>query len=244
MRHDQGRVRLQKRMAHLGVASRRESERLITAGRVMVNGHVVTELGSQVGPGDQIAVDGQAVGPRPQSLMIVLNKPTEVICTRRDPQGRRTIYDLLPADMPHLAHVGRLDFMTEGLLLLTSDGDLAQSLLLPDSAVARVYEVKVRGRVSVETVRRLERGVPLDGRQTRPIEVERIPTRSKHDWLRLTLFEGRYRHVRRVLEAVGHSVTRLRRVAFGGITIEGLREGAWREATPSEVAGLRALVRD
>lgn len=234
-------MRLQKRMAHLGVASRRESERLIAAGRVAVNGRPVTTPGTVVSPSDRIEVDGRPVRSRGTEV-ILLNKPIEVICTRSDPQGRTTIYDLLPPELPHLAHVGRLDFMTEGLLLLTSDGDLAQRLLAPLAGLPRIYEVKIRGRLGPEAIRRLQAGVPLDGRPTLPTEVERVKTRSKHDWLRLTLFEGRNRHVRRVLEEVGHSVTKLRRVAFGPLTIAGLPVGGWREATPAEIASLSALV--
>lgn len=234
-------VRLQKRMAQLGIASRRESERLISAGRVSVNGQLVTELGTRVAPEDAIAVDGRIVEGPAGTIVIALHKPIGVICSARDPEGRTTVYDLLPGDMPHLAYVGRLDFNTSGLLLLTNDGELARTLCLPDSHVPRVYEAKVRGQLTKAAIRSIEGGIPLDGRPTRPVEVERIPSQSKHDWLRLTLFEGKNRQVRRILEAVGHPVTRLRRVAFGELGLEGLREGAWRELSGKEVASLRAF---
>ncbi|MGM0577467.1 MAG: pseudouridine synthase [Myxococcota bacterium] len=235
-------LRLQKRMAQLGIASRRESERLIAAGRVRVNGTVVTEMGTRVHPDDHIALDGEKVRGPKRTMMVVMNKPRGVLCARRDPQGRRTIYDLLPDDLPFLAHVGRLDFQTEGVLLLTNDGDLTQALLHPDSNVPRTYEAKIRGRLGREALQRIEQGVPLDGRPTRPVIVERVGGKSKHDWLRLTLFEGRNRHVRRIFRSVGHPVSKLRRVAFGNASAEGLRPGEWRPMTHGELDRLRALV--
>ncbi len=236
------RVRLHKRMAQLGVASRRASEALIAQGRVKVNGRVVTEVGTSVGPKDRISVDGHEVSVPSSAIAIVLNKPTGIICTKKDPEGRRTIYDLLPAELPHLAYVGRLDINTEGVLVMTSDGDLAQGLMRPDSAVPRVYEVKIRGRLTPDEQRRLERGIPLDDRPTRPVAVDRIPTTSKHDWLRVTLFEGKNRHVHRILEAVGHSVTRLRRVSFGTVDAAGLALGEYRFLSEAEVESLRRFL--
>ena len=150
-------------------------------------------------------------------------------------------HDLLDKDLPWLAHVGRLDIMTEGCLLLTNDGELAEQLLLPASGVERVYHVKVRGKVDRKTIAKLENGVVLDGRRTRPTGLSRLATKSKHDWLELTLTEGRNRHVRRIFEAVGHSVTRLRRVSFAGISVEGVARGNWRLLEPKEIASLRRI---
>ena len=233
--------RLQKRMAYLGIASRRESEKMIQAGRVTVNSLRVTELGTRVMPNDVIALDGNPVLDNDVTLVALLHKPIGVVCTRKDPEGRETIYDLLDSDMPWLAHVGRLDIMTEGCLLLTNDGDLAEQLLLPATGVPRVYHVKVRGKVTAKTMAKLQEGVVLDGRRTRPTSLTRLPTKSKHEWLQLTLTEGRNRHVRRIFEAVGHSVTRLRRISFAGITIEGLGRGNWRLLEPKEIAALRRM---
>jgi 23S rRNA pseudouridine2605 synthase len=227
-------MRIQKRMAHMGVASRRECERLIREGRVTVNGRMVTEMGTTVVPDDAIAVDGQPVNEPEGPTIIVLNKPPGVVCTRADPEGRDTIYDLLDPSLPHLAHVGRLDLQTEGVLLLTNDGDLTQGLLRPENGVPRVYHVKLRGRLNRAAWKRLEEGIPLDGRPTAPLNLERLPTKSRHDWISLTLTEGRNRHVRRLMEAVGHSVTRLRRVSFGGINAEGLPVGRWRNLSSQE----------
>lgn len=228
------RMRIQKRMAHMGVASRRECERLIREGRVAVNGRMVKEMGVTVGPDDAISVDGQLVNEPEGTTIILLNKPAGVVCTRADPEGRDTIYDLLDPALPHLAHVGRLDLQTEGVLLLTNDGDLTQGLLRPENGVPRVYHVKVRGRLTRESWKRLEAGIPLDGRPTAPLDMERLPTKSRHDWISMTLTEGRNRHVRRLMEAVGHSVTRLRRVSFGGITADGLPVGRWRDLSRKE----------
>ena len=233
--------RLQKRMAFLGIASRRESEKLIRAGRVTVNGRRVTELGTRVTADAVISLDGNPVLDNNVTLVALLHKPVGVVCTRTDPQDRETIYDLLDKDMPWLAHVGRLDIMTEGCLLLTNDGELAEQLLLPASGVERVYHVKVRGKVDAKTIAKLENGVVLDGRRTRPTGLSRLATKSKHDWLELTLTEGRNRHVRRIFEAVGHSVTRLRRVSFAGISVEGVARGNWRLLEPKEIADLRRI---
>ncbi len=233
-------IRLQKRMAQLGFGSRRACERLIEDGRVTVDGKQVTELGTRVSLDAKVALDGKVavdVGTR----CIVLHKPPGYLSARDDPQGRRTVYDLLPKDDMFLAHVGRLDYQTEGVLLFTNDGDLARLLLLPDARVPRVYEVKVRGQLDVQAIAALEAGLPLDGRETLPVVVERIPTNSRHDWLRLTLFEGRNRHVRRILEAVGHPVNRLRRVEFGPVNLDGLAQGQSRPLDPDEIASLRAM---
>lgn len=235
-------VRLQKRLAESGFASRREAERLIAEGRVTIGGRVAT-IGEKVSPDVEVAVDGKPVLAPSRPITILLYKPDAVVTARSDPQGRKTVYDLLPPDLPFLSHVGRLDYHTEGVLLMTTDGRLGEALLRPGAGVTRVYDAKVRGHVGRETLRRLEAGVPLDGRPTRPVIVERLPGTPKHDRLRLTLVEGRNRHVRRILEEVGHPVQRLRRIAFGGLEATGLRPGSWRFLTPEEVANLRALVR-
>ncbi len=237
---EEGPMRLQRRLAQLGVASRRASERLITAGRVRVNGRVVTELGTRVTPRDAIAVDGRPVEAL-DPIVGVLHKPPGVLCAASDDRGRDTIYDLLPPDLPFLAHVGRLDYQTAGVLLLTNDGALARRLLHPDTRVPRVYEVKIRGHLGPAALARLEAGIELDGRPTLPVVVERVRSRSRHDWLRLTLFEGRNRHVRRILEAVGTSVTRLIRTSFGNITLEGLPPGGFRLLDAGEESTLRGF---
>lgn len=242
MADDEKPLRLQHRMAQLGVASRRESERLIVAGRVAVNGVVVTELGTKVTATDRVAVDGKAVDDTGVACTVVLNKPPGVICAKTDPEGRQTVYDLLPRGIPHVGHVGRLDYNTEGVLLFTNIPGLADGLLRPNANVPRTYEVKIRGVLSNESRRRLEVGIALDGRPTRPVVVERMGGHdSKHDWLQLVLFEGKNRHIHRIMEAVGHSVTRLRRVSFAGVDLDDLPLGASRLLDDGEVALLRGF---
>ena len=237
-------IRLQKRMAQLGIASRRQSEKLITAGRVTVNGQRVTELGTRVSMRDHIGLDGKRVEPMKEALVLLMNKPPGIICTRSEEPDARTIYDLLPDDLPFVSYVGRLDVATEGVLLLTSDGELARGLTHPDRAVPRVYQVKVRGRVSKATLQRLCEGVPLDDRPTRPVEAKKLSHGERHDRLELTLFEGRNRHVRRIMETVGHPVMKLRRISFGGISVDGLPLGRWRYLEPAEVHLLKSFTKD
>jgi 23S rRNA pseudouridine2605 synthase len=234
-------IRLQKRMAQLGIASRRASEKMILAGRVKVNGKLQDVLGTKVSLTDSIEVDGspvEAIAP----LYVLLHKPMGTLCTTTDPRGRSTIYELLGEELPFLAHVGRLDYNTEGLLLLTNDGDLAQSLLRPEYAIARVYEVKIRGRLSKEDRMKIETGISLDGRPTKPVILEKMQSKSKHDWLQLTLVEGKNRHIHRIFKAVGTSVTRLRRVSFATLTIDGLEPGEYRLLKAREVSALRDMI--
>ena len=229
-------------MAQLGIASRRESERMILAGRVLVNGQVVTVMGTQVSRSDVISVDGKTVSSLKHPWVYKLHKPAGYVTARMDPQGRPTVYDLLPDNVPFMAHVGRLDYNTEGLLLLTTDGELAAALLNPGSRVPRVYVVKVQGVVSRDNIKKIEGGISLDGRPTERVVVERLPSQSRHDWLRLTLFEGRNRHVRRIFESVGHHVQRLIRTDFGSITVDDLAPMQGRRLKPDEIRDLRALI--
>ena len=236
-------VRLQKRMAQLGVASRRQSEAMIAAGRVEVNGRRITEQGTRVHPKDVISVDGKPVKPPKSAVYIVLNKPAGLICTRSDDPEARTVYDMLPADLPFVSYVGRLDVATEGVLIMTTDGELARALTHPDNAIPRVYQVKVRGKVSRQVLQTIRDGVPLDGRPTRPTEAEHMVKGDRHDRLTLTLFEGRNRHVRRIMELVGHPVMKLRRTSFAGITSDGLPTGRWRHLEPAEVHQLKGFLK-
>jgi len=234
-------IRLQKRLAEFGVASRREGERLIVAGRVRVNGVVVTELGTRVTSADRVAVDGRALAAS-APMTLVMHKPRGVLCARTDPEGRQTIYDLLAPGTPHLGHVGRLDYNTEGVLLLTNEPGLAEALLRPENAISRTYEAKLRGRIDNAQLARIAAGIPLDGRPTHPVSIARIESRqSNSDWIRLILTEGRNRHVHRLFEAVGLSVARLRRVAFASVTVRGLEPGQSRALSPEEVGRLWRL---
>jgi pseudouridine synthase len=232
--------RLQKTLAHAGVASRRAAERLISEGRVSVNGRVVTTLGTRVDPGrDAIKVDGKRLPARPVArTYLAVNKPRGFVTTLSDPEGRPALGDLLPKGGPRVYPVGRLDFHSEGLLVVTDDGELARDLMSPARHVSKTYLVKVHGRPSPATLDRLRRGIVLDARRTRPARV-RIVRPGDNPWLEITLTEGRNRQVRRMCQAVGHRVTRLRRVGVGGLHLGDLRPGKIRPLSVAEVRRLR-----
>lgn len=236
--------RLQKYLAHAGVASRRHAEELIEAGAVTVNGQVVRELGTRVDPAvDEVRVRGQVVRPAEDFLYILLNKPADTVTTASDPQGRRTVLDLLPEEWRtrRVYPVGRLDRDTEGLLLLTNDGEFALRLMHPRYAPAKEYAALVAGRPSPGALDRLARGILLPG-ETRPTAPARAwLKRSQGDatWVGIELHEGRNRQVRRMLEAIGHPAVRLRRVRIGPLTLGTLPSGKARLLTPREVEQLR-----
>jgi 23S rRNA pseudouridine2605 synthase len=235
-----GGERLQKVLAATGYGSRRVCEELIAAGRVTVNGEVAV-LGRRVDPdADRIEVDGAPIGVRPGLVYYLLNKPTGVITTARDTHGRPTVLDLVPA-APRVFSVGRLDADTEGLLLLTNDGELANRIAHPSRGVEKEYLVEVDGgRVSAGALRALREGVTLDDGVTAPAQV----SQPEPGVLRLVIHEGRNRQVRRMCEAVGHPVRRLVRTRIGPIADRSLRPGSWRELTVEEWRALTAAVAD
>jgi 23S rRNA pseudouridine2605 synthase len=238
--------RLQKILSAAGVASRRAAEHLIEQGRVTVNGVTVTALGSKADPGaDDIRVDGRRVKVATSRRYILLNKPRGYITSRSDPQRRPTVIDLVQERgvREYVYPVGRLDYESEGLLLLTSDGDLAARLTHPSHGIEREYEVHVRGVPDRHTLDRLARGVVIDDRRTAPARVTLRRSvddaRGQEAWLSLVIHEGRNRQVRKMCEAVGHPVVRLRRVRIGPIEDPRLRPGQFRDLTPKEVAVLK-----
>ena len=235
-------LRLQKILAQAGVASRRASEKLIAGGRVTVNGKTVQDMGVKADPtADDVRVDGRRLKPeRPR--YILLYKPSGVVTTRSDPQRRRTVVDLLGGVREYVYPVGRLDYDTEGLLLLTNDGELAAALTHPRHGVERTYEAHVVGIPDEEALARLRAGIPLDGRRTLPAVVTLVNAgrRDKYGVLRMTIREGRNRQVRRMCEAVGHPVRTLKRVRIGPITDKRLKPGEWRELTKGEVEKLKS----
>jgi pseudouridine synthase len=238
--------RIQKVLSRAGVASRRGSERLMLAGRVQVNGEVVTELGRRVRPSDELRVDGQIVDIPTELTYVLLNKPPGFLSTRSDAHDRPIVLDLLPDQLRGLYPVGRLDWASEGLLLLTNDGDLAHRLMHPRFGVERVYAVKVKGKVTSSDGRlaRLGKGVKLDdGETARAIAARVTGHTQKHTWLQLILAEGKNREVRRMCASLELEVLRLKRIAYGPLTVEGLRPGEWRELTPKELQRLRAAPR-
>jgi 23S rRNA pseudouridine2605 synthase len=228
--------RLQKVLARVGVGSRRHTELLIAAGRVTVNG-VVAELGRRVDPGsDVVAIDGVPIGVAPGLRYLVLHKPAGVVTTASDPQGRTTVVDLVPND-PRVFPVGRLDADTEGLLLLTNDGDLANRLAHPAHGVDKEYLAWVEGSPTRGTLRRLREGVELDDGITAPARASLVAP----DLVRLTIHEGRNRQVRRMCAAVGHPVRRLVRVRIGPLADRRLAAGQWRDLTVAEVRSLEQV---
>jgi 23S rRNA pseudouridine2605 synthase len=235
-------VRLQKLIAEAGVASRRAAERLITEGRVRVNGVPVTELGAHADPArDRIEVDGRPLPTVESKRYVLLHKPRGYLTTRADPRGRPRVFDLVPEEGVRLHSVGRLDFDAEGLLLLTNDGALTFHLTHPRHGVRRVYHVLVAGRADPDVLATLERGVTLEDGPGRVERARRLGGDAPGlTWLELTLAEGRYREVKRLCRAVGLAVRRLRRVAFGPLELGDLPVGQWRELSPAEVARLAA----
>ncbi len=239
--------RLQKIISAAGVASRRLAEELITQGRVQVNGEFVRELGTKADPDrDEIKVDGRRIKEQKRKRYILLYKPRGYVTTRSDPQGRATVMDLLQGVKEYVYPVGRLDYDSEGLLLLTNDGDLATRLMHPSHEIEKVYEARVRGVPATEDLERLARGVVLDGKRTAPAKVH-VPDRptkktesgAEQTFVEIVLREGRQRQVRRMFESIGHPVARLRRIRIGPIVDEQIPIGHWRELDDQEVAKLR-----
>jgi 23S rRNA pseudouridine2605 synthase len=228
--------RLHKVLAHAGVSSRRSAERLIVEGRVSVNGSIVAELGTKVDPEhDAIKVDGKRIAAPPRGhTYLALNKPRGVVTTLSDPEGRPTVKEFLRGVKPRVYPVGRLDYNSEGLLILTDDGALARDLMHPSRGVEKTYLAKVKGQPEPEVLLRLSRGIPLDGKRTGPARV-RIVRRADNAWIEITIGEGRNRQVRRMFQAIGHPVQRLRRMAYGGIGLGRLPVGHVRALSEAEV---------
>jgi len=235
-------VRLQKLISRAGLASRRAAEKLIAEGRVTVNGQTVREMGTKADPSrDDIRIDGRRIKGAERLRYILLYKPAGYVTTRSDPERRPTVIDLLRGVKEYVYPVGRLDYDTEGLLLLTNDGELAARLTHPRHGVERTYEARVAGMPDEAAIDRLRRGIPLDGRRTLPADVSLLNKRrgASDGVLAITIREGRNRQVRRMLEAVGHPVKKLTRVGVGPLSDRGLRPGTWRELTEKELEKLR-----
>ena len=239
--------RLQKIIAHAGFASRREAETMIREGRVTLNGRVVTELGTRADAAkDHIKVDGKLITRAETHRYILLYKPREVMTTVEDPQGRRTVIDLIKGVRERIYPVGRLDFHSEGLILLTNDGDLAFKVSHPKHGSVKTYHVKVRGVPEERIVGKLERGITIDGKRTLPCEISRMKTTGRGDeegnsWYEVKLREGRTQQIRKMFQAVGHPVSKLRRVAIGPLSDPRLTPGDYRELTPKEVKMLETM---
>ncbi len=231
-------VRLQKFLADAGVASRRAGEQLILAGRVAVNGHTVEQLGTKVDPvHDHVAVDGHAVKAK-RKLYLALNKPPGLVCSRNDELQRPTIFDLLPKEWGHLHSVGRLDFKSEGLLLLTNDGQFSLRVTHPRYGVQKKYLATVEGRVEPDLLRRFTQGVFHEGERLRALRTRLLSASNAQSVVELDLAEGKYHEVRRLFESQGRTVKRLQRIQIGKIKLGELRPGKWRTLTDAEIKSL------
>jgi len=237
--------RLQKILSRHGIASRRSSEQIILAGRVSVNGEIVTELGVKADPEcDRIEVDGKLLQTNsPELIYLLLNKPTGVVTTCDDPQGRKTVLDILPSQYQHVYPVGRLDYNSSGALILTNDGDFANHLMHPRHHVAKTYEVWVKDIPSSQIINQWQEGIILDGKLTLPatvniMKVERIKYPNPRTQLQIILSEGRNRQIRRIAEQLGHPVLTLHRVAIATISLANLKLGAYRLLCDREIKSL------
>lgn len=235
-------MRLQKLLSRAGIASRRKAEELMTEGRVKVNGKVCKELGTKVDPAtDKVEVDGKVVSLPQSHIYVLLNKPRGYITSLDDEKDRPIVTDLLPAKMPRIWPAGRLDWDSEGLLLMTDDGDLTHALTHPSHHVPKGYAVKVKGKIDDESpvVARLKEGVELDpGEITQPAQVAVRGHTDKHTWIEFVIEEGKNRQIRRMCEAVGLDILRLRRIAMGPLTIDGIGPGEHRSLSSDEVLQL------
>lgn len=240
---DAEQVRLQKFLAQAGIASRRHAETLIVEGRVEVDGKVVTELGTRIDPSSsRVRVDGRSVGKTEARVTVILNKPPGVLSTMKDPEGRRTVRSLVEEEPFRLVPVGRLDYASEGALLLTTDGELAHRLMHPSFKAPKIYVVKVGGQPTEAKLEQLRRGVRLEDGRTQPAVVEVVKQDERHSWLEFVLTEGRNRQIRRMCEAIGHRAFRVYRTEFAGVNVDGLRPGQFRYLSSAELSQLYETV--
>jgi 23S rRNA pseudouridine2605 synthase len=236
--------RLQKLIATAGIASRRHAEELIAAGLVTVNGKVVKELGTKADPKlDHIKVRGRLINSLLQQrakIYVLLNKPKGYLTSAADPEGRPLVIDLLPKSLGRVYPVGRLDFNSEGLLLLTNDGDFTNWITSAKNQIAKVYEVKVKGVAPDSAIERLRRGISIgNGERTSPAQVRKLRGSQANSWFEVTLRQGRNQQIRRMFDAIGHSVIKLRRVRIGSLEDDKLKPGKWRMLTDAEVRRLK-----
>lgn len=234
-------MRLQKYLAMSGVASRRAAEKLIAEGHVTVNGQPVTQMGVSVAQADEVRVDGVLTAPETEKHYLLYHKPAGEMTTVSDPEGRATVLDKFRDYPVRLYPVGRLDYDSEGLLLLTNDGDLTERMLHPSREVEKVYLARVSQQVTPDEAKRLERGVMVDGRMTSRAKARVLNVTPLYSEMLITIHEGRNRQVRKMVEAIGHEVVLLRRVRFGPLKLNDLPRGMWRELTTEEIDALKRL---
>ncbi|MDC1175660.1 pseudouridine synthase [Bacteriovoracaceae bacterium] len=230
-------LRLQKYIADCGITSRRKAEELIAQGRVSVNGEVVRQLGTKVNPEeDAVMVNGQAIDHRSVAkVYLVMNKPRCIMTTLEDPEGRKTVIDLIKEVPERVYPVGRLDYLSEGLLLLTNDGDLANQIIHPSANITKVYEVKVFGAVTEALLKKLRGGATVDGIELTPSAVRVIKQLPTKTWIEFRLTEGKNREIRKICEAYGITIDKLKRVAIGGLSVDGISPGSYRYITKAQL---------
>lgn len=237
-------IRLNKFLSQAGVASRREADRMIEEGRVAVNSEVIQALGHKIDDEiDKVEVDGVKVKKEAKHYYVILNKPPGYLVSLKDSFGRPTVRDLLPTLKGRVFPVGRLDFDSEGLLLMTNDGELAYRLTHPSFKIKKVYLVRIKGKPESSGLRRLERGLILDGKKTAPAKISLLSSSTKESFLRVEIHEGRKREIRRLFDVIGHRVIELQRIKFGNLSLGNLKKGKWRYLTRDEIGRLRNQVR-
>jgi 23S rRNA pseudouridine2605 synthase len=224
-------MRLQKYISQAGVASRRKAEELISQGRVSVNDSVVTEMGTTVADDDKIKVDGKLIKLAENKIYIVLNKPTGYVTTSKDQFGRPSVIDLIPEIKERVFPVGRLDYATSGLLILTNDGDYANKMMHPSKKVNKIYEARIKGVPSKVELERFENGLEIDGQKTLPASIKIIKNEGTSSIVTIKISQGRNRQIRKMCDLIGHPVTSLKRTGIGGLSLGNLPEGKWRYFT-------------
>lgn len=237
-------IRLQKILADAGVASRRKAEKMIEEGRITINGIVISKLGAKANPAkDFIKVDGKPVTKKERHVYLLLNKPRGVVTTLKDDKGRPVVCDLIKNVKERIFPVGRLDINTEGLLLLTNDGMLARDLSHPSSHIQKVYLARVKGIPDERKIRRLAKGIKIDGTLMVPLKVSMERITGKNSWLRFVLVQGKNRQIRLLCEAIGHTVSKLKRIKLAFLSLKGMEWGEYRHLNSDEVASLKKLVK-
>ena len=236
-------IRIQKFLSEAGICSRRSAEKWLLQGRITVNGQVLSQVGERIDPEtDTVEVDGKVVEKTErETLVIALHKPPAYLCSERDPQERRTVYDLLPEDLPRVFSIGRLDWHSEGLLLFTNDGELSNAMMHPSTQILREYEVKVKGHPTKRAIATVAKGFMDEGHRIVPIELTYLRRTQKNCWYRVVLSEGRYHEVRRLFELGELQVLRLKRTSYGSVELRRLELGESRQLSTSEVQLLKDI---
>ncbi len=233
-------VRINKYLAQCNLGSRRSVETLILEGKVMVNEKVEKNLSFQVDPqSDIIKFEGKQIVPKSENIYLMLNKPKKYLVSTKDDFGRKLVYDILPDFNTNLFYIGRLDYMSEGLLLLTNDGDFAERIIHPKYKLEKVYKVKIKGKISSENIDKLRNGIILNGKKTKPALVFVNKVKDNTTTLKITIFEGRKRQIRYMLKSVGSEVLELKRLQIGNVKLNKLPIGMWRMLKPSEISSLK-----